>query len=200
MEYIVLAVNAILVKNILLAQYLGNCPFLGVSKKRETASGMGMAVIFVMTFATAITWVVHHFVLIKLKVEYLQTIVFILVIAALVQLVEMFLKKIIPGLYQSLGIFLPLITTNCAILGVALLVIRKDFNFVQSLFYAIFSGAGFALALILFAGIRERFEISFIPKTLQDTAIALVMAGLMALAFFGFKGIDSSLTALTMMK
>jgi electron transport complex protein RnfA len=196
MEYIILAINAILVKNILLAQYLGNCPFLGVSKKMETASGMGMAVIFVMTFATSITWFVHHYILVTLQIEYLQTIVFILVIAALVQLIEMFLKKLAPALYKALGIFLPLITTNCAILGVAVLCINKEFNFMQSLFYALFSGVGFALALILFAGIRGRFEISFIPRALQDTAIALVMAGLMALAFYGFVGIDNSLKAL----
>lgn len=198
MEYIILAINAILVKNILLAQYLGNCPFFGVSKKRDTALGMGVAVVFVMTLATAITWVIHFSILIPTKLEFLQTIVFILVIAALVQLVEMILKKTVPPLYQALGIFLPLITTNCAIMGVALLVVRNDYTFMQAVFYALFSGVGFALALILFAGIRERFEISFIPRPLQDTAIALVMAGLMALAFFGFKGIDSSLIALTM--
>ncbi len=196
MEYIVLAINAILVKNILLAQYLGNCPFMGVSKKMDTAAGMGMAVVFVMTFATFITWFVHHYLLVTFGIEYLQTIVFILVIAALVQLIEMFLKKMVPALYKALGIFLPLITTNCAILGVAVLVIRKDFGLVESLFYALFSGVGFALALVIFAGIRERFEISFIPKAFQDTAIALVMAGLIAMAFFGFQGIDASLTAL----
>jgi electron transport complex protein RnfA len=198
MEYIILAINAILVKNILLAQYLGNCPFMGVSKKMETATGMGMAVIFVMTFATSITWFVYHYILIILQIEYLQTVVFILVIAALVQLIEMFLKKLSPALYKALGIFLPLITTNCAILGVAVLCINNELNFLQSLFYALFSGAGFALALILFAGIRGRFEISFIPRALQDTAIALVMAGLMALAFYGFLGIDNSLQALMM--
>ena len=198
MEYIILAINAILVKNILLAQYLGNCPFMGVSKKMETATGMGMAVIFVMTFATSITWFVYHYILIILQIEYLQTVVFILVIAALVQLIEMFLKKLAPALYKALGIFLPLITTNCAILGVAVLCINNELNFLQSLFYALFSGVGFALALILFAGIRGRFEISFIPRALQDTAIALVMAGLMALAFYGFLGIDNSLQALMM--
>jgi electron transport complex protein RnfA len=197
MEYIVLAINAILVKNILLAQYLGNCPFLGVSKKMDTAAGMGMAVIFVITFSTFITWFIHHYILVVLGIEYLQTIVFILVIAALVQLIEMFLKKAVPALYKALGIFLPLITTNCAILGVAVLVIRKELNSIESLFFAIFSGMGFALALILFAGIRERFQVSYIPKNFQDTAIALVTAGLMAMAFFGFKGIDSTLTALT---
>lgn len=198
MEYILLAINAILVKNILLAEYLGNCPFLGVSKKMDTAAGMGMAVIFVMTFATCITWMVHYFVLVALGIEYLQTIVFILVIASLVQLIEMFLKKSVPALYKALGIFLPLITTNCAILGVAIMCINREYSFIQSLFFALFSGVGFALALVLFAGIRERFQISYIPKALQDTAIALVMAGLMAMAFFGFKGIDSTLKALTM--
>lgn len=198
MEYIVLAINAILVKNILLAEYLGNCPFLGVSKKMDTATGMGMAVIFVMTFATSITWMVHHFVLVALGIEYLQTIVFILVIAALVQLIEMFLKKAVPALYKALGIFLPLITTNCAILGVAVMCIKRDYGFIESIFFALFSAAGFALALVLFAGIRERFQVSYIPKALQDTAIALVMAGLIAMAFFGFKGIDSTLKALTL--
>lgn len=196
MGIIVLAINAILVQNILLIQYLGNCPFLGVSKKMDTATGMGMAVIFIMTVATTITWGIHYSILIPAKLEYLQTIVFILVIASLVQLIEMILKKMMPALYRALGIFLPLITTNCAILGVALLVVRKEFGFLDSMFYALFSGIGFALALVLFAGIRERFEISYIPKALQDTAIALVMAGLMALTFMGFTGIDSSLKAL----
>jgi len=198
MEYIVLAINAILVKNILLAEYLGNCPFLGVSKKMDTAAGMGMAVIFVMTFATCITWMVHHFVLVALGIEYLQTIVFILVIAALVQLIEMFLKKAVPALYKALGIFLPLITTNCAILGVAVMCINREYGFIHSVFFSLFSGAGFALALVLFAGIRERFQVSYIPKALQDTAIGLIMAGLMAMSFFGFKGIDSTLKALIM--
>lgn len=197
MEYIVLAINAILVKNILLAQYLGNCPFLGVSKKMDTATGMGMAVIFVITFSTFITWFIHYYILVTLGIEYLQTIVFILVIAALVQLIEMFLKKLVPGLYKALGIFLPLITTNCAVLGVAVLVIRKEFNFVETVFYAFFSGVGFALALVIFAGIRERFRVSYIPKNFQDTAIALITAGLIAMAFFGFRGIDNTLTALT---
>jgi Na+-translocating ferredoxin:NAD+ oxidoreductase subunit A len=196
MGYLVLAINAILVQNILLAQYLGNCPFLGVSKKMDTAVGMGMGVIFVMTFSTFITWFIHHYILVTLGIEYLQTIVFILVIAALVQLIEMFLKKSVPALYRALGIFLPLITTNCAILGVAVLVIRKEFNSLESLFFAIFSGIGFALALVVFAGIRERFQVAYIPKNFQDTAIALVTAGLMAMAFLGFKGIDNSLTAL----
>jgi electron transport complex protein RnfA len=198
MEYIILAINAILVKNILLAEYLGNCPFMGVSKKMDTAVGMGVSVIFVITFATAITWFFHYYFLVAFHLEYLQTIVFILVIAALVQLVEMFLKKLVPPLYKALGIFLPLITTNCAVLGAALLCIRRDFDFVESSIFAFASGVGFSLALVLFSGIRERFEISHIPRALQDTAIALVMAGLMALAFLGFKGVDSSLKALTM--
>ena len=198
MEYIILAINAILVKNILLAEYLGNCPFMGVSKKMDTAIGMGISVIFVMTFATAITWFFHNYFLVAFHIEYLQTIVFILVIAALVQLVEMILKKLVPPLYKALGIFLPLITTNCAVLGVAILCIRRDFDFLHSMIFAVASGIGFTLALILFSGIRERFEVSHVPRALQDTAIALVMAGLMALAFFGFKGVDSSLKALTM--
>jgi len=196
MEYIVLAVNAILVKNILLAQYLGNCPFMGVSKKTDTAAGMGMAVIFVMTFATFITWFVHHYFLVAFEIEYLQTIVFILVIASLVQLIEMFLKKSVPALYRSLGIFLPLITTNCAILGVAVLVITKDFSFIQSILYALFSGIGYALALVIFASIRERFEISHIPAAFRDTSIALITAGIIAMAFYGFKGLDTSLKSI----
>jgi electron transport complex protein RnfA len=191
MEYIVLVISAVLVKNILLAEYLGNCPFLGVSKKMDTAIGMGMAVIFIMTLAGVITWIIQRYALDPFNIGYLQTIVFILVIAALVQLVEMFLKKSIPPLYQALGIFLPLITTNCAVLGVAIINIRKEFDFVSMLIFSFASAVGFALALILFAGLRERFEITNIPKPLQGTAIGLVTAGLMALAFF-----DSALKAL----
>jgi electron transport complex protein RnfA len=196
MEYIVLVISAVLVKNILLAEYLGNCPFLGVSKKMDTAIGMGMAVIFIMTLAGVITWIMQRYALDPFNIGYLQTIVFILVIAALVQLVEMFLKKSIPPLYQALGIFLPLITTNCAVLGVAIINIRKEFDFVSMLIFSFASAVGFALALILFAGLRERFEITNIPKPLQGTAIGLVTAGLMALAFFGFVGVDSALKAL----
>ena len=196
MEYVILIISAILVKNILLAEYLGNCPFLGVSKKMDTAIGMGMAVIFIMTLAGLITWVVQIYCLVPLQIEYLQTIIFILVIAALVQLVEMFLKKSLPPLYSSLGIFLPLITTNCAVLGVALLNIRKEFDFVSMLLFSFASAVGFAMALILFAGMRERFEIADIPKPLEGTAIGLVTAGMMALAFFGFIGVDSALKAL----
>jgi len=196
MEYITLIISAVLIKNILLAQYLGNCPFLGTSRRMSTAIGMGLSVVFVMTIATAITWVVQYAVLDPLNLGYLQTIVFILVIASLVQFLEMFLRKFLPPLYVSLGIFLPLITTNCAILGVALIVILGEMSFLQSLVYAIASATGFALALILMAGIRERWEISDIPLSLRGTALALITAGLMSLTFFGFIGVDASLTAL----
>jgi len=193
MEYIVLAISAILVKNILLAEYLGNCPFLGVSKKMDTSVGMGMAVIFVMTLAGLITWVIHKFAMDPLGLGYLQTIVFILVIAALVQLVEMFLKTSVPPLYRSLGIFLPLITTNCAVLGVAIMNIKREHDFMSTLIFSFTSAIGFTLALVLFTGLRERFEISRIPRPLQGTAIGLVTAGLIALAFFGFVGVDAAL-------
>lgn len=196
MEYIVLVISAVLVKNILLAEYLGNCPFLGVSKKMDTAVGMGMAVIFIMTLAGVITWVIQRYALDPFNIGYLQTIIFILVIASLVQLVEMFLKKSIPPLYQALGIFLPLITTNCAVLGVAIMNIRKEHDFVSMLIFSFASAVGFTLALILFAGLRERFEVTDIPKPLQGTAIGLATAGLMALAFFGFVGVDNALKAL----
>ena len=196
MEYIVLIISAVLVKNILLAEYLGNCPFLGVSKKMDTAVGMGMAVIFVTTLAGMITWLIQKFALEPYNIGYLQTIVFILVIATLVQFVEMFLKKFLPPLYQALGIFLPLITTNCAVLGISIMNIRKEHDFVSMLIFSFSAAVGFALALILFAGIRERFEITHIPKPLKGTAIGLVTAGLMALAFFGFVGVDNALKAL----
>ena len=186
--YIVLLLSAILVNNILLGQFLGNCPFLGVSRKMETAVGMAAAVVFVLTLAGAITWVVFKYGLVPLKLEYLRTLAFILVIAALVQLVEIFLKKSVPPLYQALGIFLPLITTNCAVLGVAVININEGYTFMQSLVFSIASALGFGLALVLFAGIRERFEMSRIPKAFQGTAIGLMSAGLMSLAFFGFRG------------
>lgn len=196
MEYVVLIVTAVLIKNILLAEYLGNCPFLGTSKRMDTAIGMGFAVIFVLTIATAVTYCVQYYVLNPLNLGYLQTIAFILVIAALVQFVEMFLRKFLPPLYVSLGIFLPLITTNCAVLGVAILCIRRELSFLEAIVFAIASASGFTLALILLAGIRERLEISDVPKSLRGTAIGLVMAGMMALAFFAFVGVDSSLKAL----
>ncbi len=196
MELLILVVNAVLVKNILLGQYLGNCPFCGVSKKTDTAFGMGMAVLFVMTLASSITWIVQKVLLDPFNLGYLQTLVFILVIAALVQLVEMFLKKAIPPLYKSLGIFLPLITTNCAVLGVAIICIRKEYDFVNMIVFSIASAAGFLMALLFMAGIRQRFEISPIPKALRGTAITLITAGLLALAFYGFVGMDASLAAL----
>jgi electron transport complex protein RnfA len=196
MEYVVLIVTAVLIKNILLAEYLGNCPFLGTSKRMDTAIGMGFAVIFVLTIATAVTYSVQYYVLNPLNLGYLQTIAFILVIAALVQFVEMFLRKFLPPLYVSLGIFLPLITTNCAVLGVAILCIRRELSFLEAIVFAIASASGFTLALILLAGIRERLEISDVPKSLKGTAIGLIMAGMMALAFFAFVGVDSSLKAL----
>jgi electron transport complex protein RnfA len=196
MEFLILAISAILVKNILLAEYLGNCPFIGVSKKMDTAVGMGFAVIFIMTLAGLITWAIQKAALDPWDLGYLQTIVFILVIASLVQLVEMFLKKAIPPLYQALGIFLPLITTNCAILGVAIMNIRRDYTFLEMLVFSFSSAVGFTIALVLLAGLRERFEITDIPKSLQGTAIGLATAGLMALAFFGFTGVDNALKAL----
>ena len=187
-DYMLLVIGAILVKNILLAQFLGNCPFLGVSRKMETATGMAMAVIFVMTLAGIITWIVQTSILVPLKLEYLQTIFFILIIAALVQLVEMFLQKAFPALYQALGIFLPLITTNCAVLGVAVINIREELTFLQTVVYSFASAVGYGFALILFTGIREQLEVSGIPDFMKGTAIGLVTAGLLSLAFFGFAG------------
>lgn len=188
MEYLLLIISAILVKNILLAQYLGNCPFLGVSKKIDTAIGMSIAVVFVLTMASIITWFIQRYFLTPLKLDYLQTIAFILVIAFLVQLVEMFIKKSSRDLYLALGIYLPLITVNCAVLGVALINIREDYNFPKMLVFSIASAIGYGLALVIFAGLRERFEISRIPKPLAGTAIGLVTAGLMSLSFLGFLG------------
>jgi Na+-translocating ferredoxin:NAD+ oxidoreductase subunit A len=188
MDYILLAVSAILINNILLVQYLGNCPFLGTSKRMDTAIGMAMAVIFVLVMAGIVTWVLEYVVLKPLGLEYLRTLVFILVIAALVQFVELFLKKSIPGLYAGLGIFLPLITTNCAVMGVCLINIKEEYNFIEMLISSAAYAAGFGLALILFAGLRERIIIGRVPTPMQDTAIALVTAGFMSLAFMGFKG------------
>ncbi len=187
-DYIVLAISCILVNNILLAQYLGNCPFLGTSKKMETAVGMAMAVIFVLVMAGVFTWMVDAFVLKPFGLEYLRTISFILVIAALVQFVEMFLRKSIPALYAGLGIFLPLITTNCAVMGVCLININEEYTFLQALVASFSYAAGFGLALILFAGVRERILLARVPTPLQDTSIALVTAGILSLTFFAFKG------------
>jgi electron transport complex protein RnfA len=187
-DLFVLAISSIFINNILLAQYLGNCPFFGTSKKMETAIGMGMAVIFVLVMAGVTTWIINTFFLVKYDLEYLQTLAFILVIASLVQFVEMFLKKSIPALYSGLGIFLPLITTNCAVLGVCLILINAEYNFMQALVASFSYAIGYAMALILFAGLRERILIARVPRPLQDTSIALVTAGIISLTFFAFKG------------
>ena len=196
MEYLLIFISAIFVNNIVLSQFLGICPFLGVSKKIDTAIGMGGAIAFVLTLATIITWCVQKYVLDAFGLQYLQTLSFILVIAALVQMVEIILKKVSPALYQALGIFLPLITTNCAVLGVAILVIQKDFNLLQSVVYAFSIALGFALALIVFAGIREQQALVRIPKGMQGIAIVMVTAALLSLAFMGFSGVDGGLRAL----
>jgi electron transport complex protein RnfA len=189
-DYFLLIIGAIFVNNILLARYLGNCPFLGVSKSMDTALGMAMAVVFVITLAGMITWMVQNFLLDPLDLGYLQTIAFILVIAALVQLVEMFLQKSVPALYRALGIFLPLITTNCAVLGIAIINIQEEHSFMQTLVYS-FSGAlGFGIALVLFAGVREKLALASVPKPLSGMPIGLVTAGLLALAFLGFAGLS----------
>lgn len=187
-DYFVLIISCIFVNNILLAQFLGNCPFFGTSKKMETAVGMSMAVVFVMTMAGVITYFVYHSLLVRYELEYLRTIAFILVIASLVQFVEMFLKKSIPALYAGLGIFLPLITTNCAVFGACVLNIDKEYTFVESIVAAFSYAVGFGLALIIFAGLRERILLARVPRPLQDTSIALVTAGILSLAFYAFKG------------
>ena len=187
-DLLVLAIGCIFVNNILLAQFLGNCPFLGTSKKMETAVGMAMAVIFVLVMAGVITWIIYYYLLVPLNLVYLRTIAFILVIASLVQFVEMFLKKSIPALYAGLGIFLPLITTNCAVMGACVINIDKEYTFVQALVASFSYAAGFGLALIIFAGVRERILLARVPKPLQDTSIALVTAGILSLTFFAFKG------------
>lgn len=189
MEYILIFIAAVFVNNVVLAQFLGICPFLGVSKKVETAMGMGAAVTFVLTIATIVTFLIQKYVLDAFGLGYLQTISFILIIASLVQLVEIVLKKVSPSLYQALGVFLPLITTNCCILGVAILVIQKEYNLLQSVVYAFSTAIGFALALIIFAGIREQLEMTHTPKGLSGIPIALITAGLLAMAFMGFSGI-----------
>ena len=196
MEYLLIFVSAIFVNNIVLSQFLGICPFLGVSQKIETSLGMGGAVAFVLTLATLVTYLLQIFVLNPLGLQYLQTLSFILVIAALVQMVEIILKKISPSLYQALGIFLPLITTNCALLGVAILVIQKDFNLLKSVVYAFSTALGFALALVVFAGIREQLSMVNIPKGVKGMSVVLITAGLLSLAFMGFSGVDSGLRAL----
>ncbi len=196
MSYILIFISAIFVNNIVLSQFLGICPFLGVSKKVDTALGMGGAVAFVMTLATVVTYLVQVYVLNPLGLQYLQTLAFILVIASLVQMVEIVLKKVSPSLYQALGIFLPLITTNCAVLGVAILVIQKDFNLMESVVYAFSTAIGFALALTVFAGLREQLALVNVPKGMRGMAVVLVTAGLLSLAFMGFSGVDGGLKIL----
>jgi electron transport complex protein RnfA len=189
MDYLVIVIGAILVNNIVLMQFLGICPFLGVSKRISTGIGMTGAVAFVMILATIVTYLIQHYILDKLGLEYLQTIAFILVIASLVQMVEIILKKVSPAMYQALGIFLPLITTNCAILGVAILTIQKEFNLLEGVVFSVSHAVGFGLALILFAGIREHLDLQDVPKGLKGTPIALIAAGILAMAFMGFSGL-----------
>lgn len=189
MEYILLIISAIFVNNVVLAQFLGVCPFLGVSNKVSTAMGMGGAVVFVIVLATMVTYLIHTYVLIPLGITFMQTITFILVIAALVQMVEIILKKISQPLYQSLGIFLPLITTNCAVLGVAILVIKKNYNLLEGVVYGGATAIGFGLALVIMAGIREQLELADIPAGMKGVPISLVTAGILALAFMGFAGL-----------
>lgn len=186
--YFTLIIATIFVNNIVLAQFLGICPFLGVSKKVDTSLGMGMAVTFVMFLSTIVTWLLYTYCLVPLNLQFLQTIVYILVIAALVQMVEIVLKKVSPSLYSALGVFLPLITTNCTILGVAIDVINKDMNLLVSSVYAIGTALGFTLAMVLFAGIREQLATSDVPEGMKGTPIALITASLLALAFMGFSG------------
>ena len=189
LTYISIIITAIFVNNIVFAQFLGICPFLGVSKRLSSAVGMGMAVTFVMAIATVVTYLLQMYVLVPLGITFLQTIVFILVIAALVQVLEIIMKKAMPVLYQALGVFLPLITTNCAVLGVAILVIQKNMTLTESLVYAVATGLGFTLALIIFAGIREQLALARVPKAMKGTPIALITAGILAMAFMGFAGI-----------
>lgn len=189
MEYFAIIIGAIFVNNVVLAQFLGICPFLGVSSKVNTSLGMGAAVVFVMAISSIVVWLIQNYVLVPFGIEYMQTIVFILLIAALVQMVEIILKKVSPSLYQALGIFLPLITTNCAVLGVALILVQKEYGLAQSVVYATATAIGFALALTIFAGIRERLELDGVPKAMKGIPVALVTAGILAMAFMGFTGL-----------
>lgn len=188
-ELLMIAIGSALVNNVVLSQFLGLCPFLGVSKKIDTAAGMGGAVVFVLTLSSFCTSLIYKFILVPTNMEYLQTIVFILVIAALVQLVEMFLKKTIPSLYRSLGVYLPLITTNCAVLGVALLNVQNDYNVLEGTINGFATAVGFTIAIVLMAGLREKIEYNDIPKPFQGMPIVLLTAGLMSIAFFGFSGL-----------
>ena len=203
MEYFIIIISAVFVNNVVLAQFLGICPFLGVSKKVSTAAGMSAAVTFVMALATLVTYILQKYVLEAFHIEFMQTVAFILVIAALVQMVEIILKKISPSLYQALGIFLPLITTNCVVLGVAIQVVSKEFDFIntvgaanpammnlgQSVVFAIATALGYSLAMVLFAGIREQLDLNNVPKAFRGVPIALISAGIMAMAFMGFSGL-----------
>ena len=184
-----IVIGAIFVNNVVLSQFLGICPFLGVSSKVETSMGMGAAVTFVMALSSVVVWLIQNYILAPLGIEFMQTIVFILVIAALVQMVEIILKKVSPSLYQALGIFLPLITTNCAVLGVALLMVQKEYGLLEGLVYSVSTALGFAIALVLFAGMRERLEFEEVPKAFQGVPIALITAALLAMAFMGFSGL-----------
>lgn len=188
-ELLLIAIGSALVNNVVLSQFLGLCPFLGVSKKTETAAGMGAAVIFVITIASAVTSLIYNGILVTFGLEYLQTIVFILVIAALVQFVEMFLKKAMPSLYEALGVYLPLITTNCAVLGVALTNVQSEYGFITSVVNGLGTAVGFTIAIVMLAGVRERIEDNDVPENLQGSPIVLITAGLMAIAFFGFSGL-----------
>ena len=196
LSLILIIIVAIFVNNVVLAQFLGICPFLGVSKKVDTASGMGMAVTAVLVVATIVTYLWQVYVLNAFGLQYLQTIAFILVIAALVQMIEIILKKTMPALYQALGVFLPLITTNCCILGVAILVIQKDYDLLEGIVYALSTGIGFLLAMVLFAGLREQLDLVDVPKAFRGVPIALVTASLLAMAFMGFSGVDGGLKIL----
>ncbi len=189
LEFISIIITAIFVNNIVFAQFLGICPFIGVSRKLSSAAGMGAAVTFVIVLATTVTWLLQEYVLIPLGIEFMQTIVFILVIAALVQMLEIILKKIAPALYSALGVFLPLITTNCAVLGVAIYVVRNDLDLASSLVYAFSTAVGYSMAICIFAGIREQLAWTNVPKVMRGVPIALICAGLLAMAFMGFSGI-----------
>ena len=191
MEYFVIIISSIFVNNIVLSQFLGICPFLGVSNKVSTSLGMGAAVTFVLAIASIVAYLIQYYILVPLDITYMQSIVFILVIAALVQMVEIMLKKVSPALYQALGIFLPLITTNCAVLGVAILLVQKEYNLGEAVVYAVSVAIGFTLALVLFAGLRERLELENVPKAMKGVPIALITAGILAMAFMGFSGLVS---------
>ena len=191
MSYIMIFIAAIFVNNIVLSQFLGICPFLGVSKKISTALGMGMAVMFVMTMSTIVTYIAYHILLVPYHLEFMITVMFILIIASLVQMVEIIMRKVSPALYSALGVFLPLITTNCAVLGIAILAIQKDYNLINSVCYALANALGFTLAIVLFASLRERIEVAALPSAIRGAPIALITAGLLSMAFMGFTGIGN---------